>query len=1016
MRPENITPSEVFPSKIINSFPPDILAHLKDHLKKLAPADIAAFTAHPNFVRFLNLLSISDWAVNWLLNDINILKTAFLEGQFDQPIDEAKIKDLIFASLNHAFTIEHDADNVLMKAFRNIRKLQILHIAYRDINQLDSLEVVLNNLSLLASNLIDAAVTFCYEQLAKKHGTPRDNDGLIVHPIVLGMGKLGGQELNFSSDVDLMFAYRKNGETDGHHSIENQLFFNKMVQYVVKILDTTTADGFVYRVDLRLRPFGDSGSLAMSMAGFEDYYLRHGRDWERYALIKARPIAGNTDDGASLLAELRPFVYRKYIDFSTIDALRDMKSMIAHEVIKKKLQRNIKLGPGGIREIEFIGQSFQLIYGGREIQLRTRQIIPTLEHLQRTQRLTESTVTALLQAYTFMRQVENRLQLKNDQQTHDLPYDKYDKLQISNAMGYNSWTSFINDLLVHVDNVKFVFNSIFGDIIEEGETAGFVHEFNSVWRQQSKEALKEWLEQHAFLESNDFKPASTYETLTNTLMHFYQNTVIKASLSSQKQLEKLIPLALITLEKEDITHALPLFLDLIETIHKRTTYLALLTENPQALAQLLHLSNQSPWIMRYLAKYPILLDELLAPADKRIPLRRSALNKELRRMLSQIETNDIERKLEALRDFHHAHILKVAMADISGRMPLMIVSDHLSEIAEVILNKVLKLAWTDVSARYGEPMFFDQGQIHSAEFAMIAYGKLGGLELGYGSDLDIVFLHNSRGSNQVTNGDDTLTLTIDANKNTQSSVENSIFFMKLAQKIIYYLTTQTLSGILYEVDTRLRPSGHSGLLVSSIDNFIKYQMNEAWTWEHQALIRARFIAGSQALGKQFTEIRRTILTQKRTLSVLKADVLKMRQKMRDQNEAVSKKSDRVSKYSTSPATNDVNAIKMQQIHQIKTSAGGIIDIEFIVQYLVLAHSHHADILIKFTDNIRQLAGLEATGIISSVQAMVLRDTYRELRAHSNRAKLKEVMHIENNTILQAKINHIIEIWKEIFNT
>lgn len=1014
MLPENIMPYQILPLKAIKTLPPLILAYLNDHLKKLAPEDIAALTAHPHFMRFLNLLSVSDWAVHWLLNDVNMLKTALLEGQFDQPVDEARIKDIIFASLNHAVSFDQEAENGLMQAFRNIRKLHILHIAYRDINKLDSLEVVLNNLSLLASNLIDATVTFCYELLAKKHGTPRDNEGLIVHPIVLGMGKLGGQELNFSSDVDLMFAYRKNGETDGHYSIENQLFFNKMVQHVVKILETPTVDGFVYRVDLRLRPFGDSGSLAMSMAGFEDYYLRHGRDWERYALIKARPIAGNTDDGTLLLAELRPFVYRKYIDFATIDALRDMKAMIAHEVVKKKLQRNIKLGPGGIREIEFIGQSFQLIYGGREIQLRTRQIIPTLQHLQLTQRLTGSTVAALLKAYTFMRQVENRLQLKNDQQTHDLPYDKYDKLQISNAMGYATWPHFVNDLLVHVDNVKFVFNSIFGDIIEEGETAGFVHEFNSIWRQQSKEALKEWLEQQAFLEPNDLEQTPAYEILTNTLMDFYQNTVIKSSLASQKQLEKLIPLALITLEKENISRALPLFLGLIETIHRRTTYLALLTENPQALAQLLHLSSQSPWIMRYLAKYPILLDELLAPADKRIPLRRSGLNKELRRMLSQIEPHDMERKLEALRDFHHAHILKVAMADISGRMPLMIVSDHLSEIAEVILNKVLKLAWTDVSARYGEPMFFDQGQIHSAEFAMIAYGKLGGLELGYGSDLDIVFLHNSRGSNQVTNGDATMTLSIHGNKNKQNSIENSLFFMKLAQKIIYYLTTQTLSGVLYEVDTRLRPSGHSGLLVSSIDNFIKYQTNDAWTWEHQALIRARFIAGSRSLGKQFSEIRRTILTQKRTLSVLKTDVLNMRQKMRDQNDIADKKALTPSLHSMPPSKN--NTIKIQQVSQIKASAGGIIDIEFIVQYLVLAHSYHADILIKFTDNIRQLAGLEATGIITSVQAMVLRDTYRELRAHSNRAKLKEVMHIENNAVLQAKINHVIEIWQEIFNT
>ncbi|GBU10085.1 glutamate-ammonia-ligase adenylyltransferase [Gammaproteobacteria bacterium] len=978
---------------------------------------LANLKQHPSFHKLVNLLSCSDWGMKWSVQAPNTLINAFLKGDFEQPLNHLKTQEMLFEALKSALSLEYSEQLLLnfMHDLRNIRKLNILHIAYRDINQLDTLATTLANTSFLASTIIDTALTYCYQKNAEKFGNPRDATGLIVNPIVIGMGKLGGHELNFSSDVDLMIAYRENGETDGKKPIENQLFFNKVTQALVKILETHTVDGFVYRVDLRLRPFGDTGALSMSIAGFENYYVSHGRDWERYALIKARPIAGDIADGRQLLAQLRPFIYRKYIDYSMIDALRDMKAMIAADVIKKDLQRNVKLGPGGIREIEFIGQSFQLVYGGREQQLRLTQIIPTLKYLKSSERLSASAEQDLYLAYCFLRQVENRLQLKDDLQTHDLPYAQQAKSLLAQAMGFELWADFVKTLLIHVEKVKHQFINIFGAAVDAGESANFVQSFNNVWQSLNVNKLAQWLS------DNNIEDAS--ELISRTLIDFHQDCFIKSTQACQKKLEKLIPLALmeladaktkpsfaskpdlsnkpIVINQENFVRELNLFLNLIETVSKRTPYLALLIENPRALAQLLNLCTQSPWIMRYLAKYPLLLDELLAPIHKIMPLDKKQLNKELTRLLKQAETlnashlddphldarhsdtvhsaarhPDVEHQLEILRDFHHAQTLKVAMADLSGKMPLMIVSDHLTEIAEVLLNTTLKLAWSDLSLRYGEPMFIEDEQIHSAEFAIIAYGKLGGLELGYGSDLDVVFLHNSSGTDQVTNG--------------EKSIENSLFFVKLAQKIIYYLTTQTLSGILYEVDTRLRPSGKSGLLVSSIENFRTYQLNQAWTWEHQALIRARFVIGSQSLGKYFGQIRHEILTQKRNHQTLKKDVLLMREKMMQAH------------------------VNNQDLNELKTKAGGMVDIEFIVQYLVLAHAHHANILVKFTDNIRQLAALEAAGILSSAHAMILRDAYCKLRAYVHHAKLKETQAIVINPVVAVKIQHVIEIWDELF--
>ncbi len=870
----------------------------------------------------------------------------------------------------HSLLADCDDITALMRTVRQFRHQHLTAIAWRDLASDAPLEQILSELSALADSLLTVSLEWLYARLCERYGVPRDAKGRAQQMVVLGMGKLGGQELNFSSDIDLIFAYPRNGETDGTRSLSNAEFFRRLSQQLIKALHEVTADGFVYRVDARLRPFGDAGPLAVSFSAMEEYYQTHGREWERYALIKARVVAGDAQAGQRLLDTLQPFVYRRYLDYGAFESLREMKTLIVQEIERKGLHNNLKLGPGGIREIEFIGQAFQLIYGGREPELRGRQLLPVLDYLADSGRLSPSATEQLRQAYVFLRRSENRLQLWADQQTHELPSEAVAQARLAYAMGYADWSDYISALNRHLHSVEQQFTEVFSH-----DDTGDAHEdddWHSLWNERNtSDRLTQLLQAQGF---DDPERASH-------ALHALRNSFNCRTLGSRghQRLQQLMPLLLETVVTTDSpAQTLERLTQLLEAIVRRSAYLALLLENPAARTQLVELCAASPWIAHYVTRHPLLLDELLTPANLYRPLDRQRLERELDEELSRIPADDQEQQLDVLRHFQQSQILRVAAADIADAMPLMIVSDHLTEIAEVLLEKIVVLAWDDLRARFGQPQCVFEGRSYSPGLAVIGYGKLGGLELGYHSDLDLVFLHDSQGEHQYTDG--------------RRQIDNLTFFTKLVQRIIHLLSTRTPAGLLYEADTRLRPSGRSGLLVSHVEAFGHYQQQHAWTWEHQALVRARCIAGSAAIGAQFADIRRTILCQPRDAANLRQQVREMRERMR----------------------RELDKSYSGHFH-IKQGGGGIIDIEFLVQYLVLAHAHRCPQIITYSDNIRQLDALQHAAILPADTAESLRDIYRRLRRRSHRLKLQQHASLvaepefaDERAIVQAVWQHYID--------
>ena len=836
-------------------------------------------------------------------------------------------------------------DDQLGTTLRRFRRWETIRIAWRDLAGLADLAETLGDLTDLAEQTVDATLACLHTWQCQRYGQPRDTGGQPQRLVVLGMGKLGGRELNFSSDIDLIFAYPRQGQTDGARAISNEEFFRRLGQRLGKTLAEPTAEGFAYRVDLRLRPFGDSGPLAMSFAAFEDYYQNHGRDWERYAMIKARVIAGDREAGERLLVRLRPFVYRRYLDYGAFESLRDMKALITQEMERKGLHRNIKLGPGGIREIEFIGQAFQLIYGGREPALRERGILRILDALGASGRLPAEAVDSLKQAYDFLRRVENRLQAWADQQTHNLPEDALAKRRLAFAMGYASWDAFSLELTRHVEAVSQQFAEVFGGPATQAPNAAKAG-LAALWQNDPSEEGAS----HVLAERGFNNPALAWNRIWALKNSFSYRTM---SPRGRERLDSLMPPVLEAVAAApQSTITLERVLDLLTSVARRSVYLALLADHPQALAQLVKLCAASSWIGKHLARYPLLLDDLLNPAVLYAPLDRQQLIQDLERQLARVPTGDAEEMLNALRYFKQTQVLRVAAADVSGAMPLMIVSDHLTEIAETLLRKVLELAWTDLLPKFGRPYCVTSNGKQEAGFAIVAYGKLGGIELNYGSDLDLVFLHDSTGDQQLTDG--------------PRQIDNPSFFAKMVQRIIHLLTARTGAGDLYEVDTRLRPSGRAGLLVSSFEAFAEYQRRQAWTWEHQALTRTRIVAGPPGLAERYRSLRREVLSIQRDPDALRQEVGDMRERMRAELDA-----------------------STAEIFDLKQGWGGIADIEFMVQYKVLANANRYPDLLTYTDNIRQLDGLERFGILSIADAARLRNAYRGLRRRIHLLKLQE---------------------------
>ena len=821
------------------------------------------------------------------------------------------------------------------RVLRQFRNREMVYIAWKDFLHAWTLEESLSHLSQLAEALIFETYQWQYLACCKEWGTPTNAKGEAQPMLIIGMGKLGGGELNFSSDIDLIFTYPENGETQGaRRSIANAQFFTRLGQRLIKALDQQTYDGFCYRVDMRLRPFGESGPLVMSYAALEDYYQEQGRDWERYAMVKARVMGCEMYPQYQELRQmLRPFVFRRYIDFSAIQSLRRMKSMISSEVRRRGLHNNIKLGAGGIREIEFIAQVFQLIRGGREPSLRNRGLLETLQGIEELALLTSAEVRSLEAAYKYLRQLENLLQAMADKQTQTLPDCDIERLKLATAMKFESWDQLITQTQLHMANVHQVFGLLIGDD-EEDEGNNVARHFHELWDMANKQDVMENILQQD-IQVEDFASCA------KTIIEFKQD-IAKKTLGprGREVLTRLMPKVFdAVFTHPDAQFGLPRVLHLLHKICTRTTYLELLDEHPAALVQLVRLCTASPMISEQLSRYPILLDELIDPQQLYNPIPLDSYRTELRDFLARIPEDDMEQQMEALRQFKQICILRIAAADIAGALPVMKVSDHLTYLAEAIVEAVVSQAWLQVSEKYGEPTHVKDRE--GRGFAVIGYGKVGGWELGYNSDLDIVFMHDCP---------------VDVYTDGKREIDGRQFYLRLAQRIIHIFSTRTASGILYEVDTRLRPSGASGLLVSPTDAFAEYQHQEAWTWEHQALVRARMIYGDEPLAVAFHNTRHEVLCKERDQETLKKEVVEMREKMRDH--LGGKKAGRF---------------------MLKQDIGGITDIEFLAQYLVLNFSHEKPKLTRWCDNVRIFETLIAQGVMDEEQAMQLISAYTSMR-------------------------------------
>ncbi|MBI2802386.1 MAG: bifunctional [glutamate--ammonia ligase]-adenylyl-L-tyrosine phosphorylase/[glutamate--ammonia-ligase] adenylyltransferase [Gammaproteobacteria bacterium] len=843
---------------------------------------------------------------------------------------------------------------------RAIRNREMVRIAWRDLTGSADLDEVLRALSGLADALVCAALNWLTRDLERRYGAPRDAAGQVVNLLVLAMGKLGGEELNFSSDIDLIFLFRAAGETTGGtRALANQDYFDRLGKRLIAFLNDVTADGFVYRVDMRLRPFGESGAPSLSFAALEHYYQVHGRDWERYALVKGRVVNGSAADIKALEAITRPFVYRRYLDFGALAAVRDMKALINAEVAKFGLENDLKRGPGGIREVEFIGQMFQLIRGGREPRLRQRSIVHILHTCADLNLLSPSDSDALIAAYRFLRVAEHRLQQVHDEQTQLLPTTALEQSRLAFGMGCTNWTEFATQLNAHRSRVQTTFAALFASL--ESAPDGARHQVKQIAEMASAAANDGALRRElAALEEPRF--------------------VARLSSEARDRLERLLPLLIAECkQRPHPTLILRRLGELIRAIARRSVYLALLSENPAALRRLVDLFAASSWIAREIIATPILLDELLDGRNLFVPPVRFELVRQLDEVVAATIDEGLDQVMEGLRLYKHQQVLRVAASDLMMNFPVADVSNHLTWIAEVLIGRARALAWRDLVAKHGRPRYRLNKRKLAAGFAIIAYGKLGGLELGYGSDLDLVFIHDSCGEDQQTDG--------------PKPLANDLFFTRLAQRIIHLLATRTAAGTAYELDVRLRPSGAAGLLVTTIAAFSEYQAHAAWTWEHQALVRARALAGQAEVSARFESVRRQVLGQPRDPAILRRDIGAMRQRMRHE-------------LSNSDAA----------VFDLKHGPGGITDIEFVVQYAVLRWAGRYPVLTGYTDNLRLLDLIADLGLISRADCDTLRAAYFVYRAELHRCALQEVDGLVAATRYLDERAAVVGVWTRVMQT
>jgi glutamate-ammonia-ligase adenylyltransferase len=886
---------------------------------------------------------------------------------FDSAPDEGLLDDLITA-IGARCT---DADEAKAR-IRQFRNRWMVHVLWRQLSGDAGLDETLASQSLLADRLLDAATQFAARAVQDRFGIVRLDNGSAAPLVVLGMGKLGGTELNFSSDIDIIFLYPGGADSDGRKALSAHEYFARIARHVVALLDEVTADGFAFRVDTRLRPFGESGPPVTSFSALETYLLQHGRYWERYAYVKARVVGQQPPDSIvrELMADIvRPFVYRRYLDFGVFEALREMHAMISADVQRREMADNVKLGPGGIREIEFIVQSLQLVRGGSHPELQESELLIVLERLVGRHGLEETAADALEAAYRFLRRLENFIQALRDRQTHELPVDESDRARLCLAMDFADWGELLAELDRHRDRVSQEFNAI----AFRGQDAGDHRPkspLTGLWERGARP--EEW---SRMLDRAGFEEA---EAVAERLVQFAAApTTRQISSVARQRLDAFIPELLDRVRAcSSQLVALNRVLAIVEKILRRSAYLALLNENAEVLSRLVDLCEHSSFIAGQVARYPVLLDELLDPSVGSTPLTLDELDAELDERLAMCSADDSEEQVSILGQFQRASLFRIAVADVTGSLPIMKVSDSLTWLAEAVLRHALQIAWHDLVARHGAPHYVLDGERLAAGFAIIAYGKLGGLEMSYGSDLDLVFLHDSSGQDRNTTG--------------PKSIDNTMFFTRLVRRLTHFLTAQTGSGMLYEVDTRLRPDGQSGVMVSSIEAFERYQEDNAWTWEHQALLRARPVAGSQSVGDEFQRIRAQTLASRVRRDRLRDDVVKMRRRMR--------------------ASLDKSS---EDVFDLKQGAGGIGDIEFIVQYLVLANAADDASLYFYSDNIRQLEALAAAGILADETARQLQEIYKRYRLRLHHLALDEKTALTGAEEFAEERRYVEALWKEV---
>ena len=911
------------------------------------------------------VLAFSDFAAESFIRDPQLLERLWNDADLFSPPEADACEARLAACLAGA-----DAFEDLVGRLRRFRRQEMVRIAWRDLTGTADLAATTADLSGLADACLSQALNWLHARQCAEQDPPVSADGSPLGMVVLALGKLGARELNFSSDVDLIFAYPSRRQSPEGEGSDPESFFTRLCRRLVHVIGQPTADGFVFRVDLRLRPFGDNGPLVLSFDAMEHYYQEQGRDWERYAWIKARAVAGDAPAGADLLARLKPFIYRRYLDFGAFESLRAMKHMIAQEVARRGMHQNVKLGRGGIREIEFFGQMFQLIRGGVSPELQRGPIRDVLAALVAEGHIPEEVGRELDAAYVFLRTTEHRLQEVADQQTHELPSDPLGQARLAASLGFDSYDAYRAALDRHRERVHGHFQLLLESPEAERGDPHHDHGLADIWHQKLDAA-----EAAALLAQRGYDPPT--EAL-QILKDLHEDSATRALSSTGRQrLDRLIPLVVTEAGRagQPLT-ALRRLADLLRAVERRTSYLALLLEYPLALAHLVKLVDASPWIASLLSQHPVLLDELLDPRTLYRPPPREALEAEIQRRLGRAPEEDLEAQIEALCIFKQINVLRVAAADVSGRLPLMRVSDYLSDIAEVTIDAVVDLAWRHLVERHGLPDCHLDGVRCESGFGVIAYGKLGGLELGYGSDLDLVFLH--AGAEGQTHGG-------------PHPIDNAQFFNRLGQRVIHLLTSHTRAGRVYEIDMRLRASGISGILVQHVEAFHDYQLNQAWTWEHQALIKARPVSGDPVIAARFDAIRAEVLSRPRPRVQLRAEVADMRRRMR----AETRRSG-------------------EGLFDLKQDPGGIVDIEFLVQYLVLRQAHRYPELVRWTDNVRLIQTLIGSAVLGEITAHVLKHAYLIYRAAAHQLSLQEkpsLVPVEKFERLQQRIRRI---WAAFF--